>query len=90
MADFHINTETAWRLVKELGYQPNLFTGFPDRQGHTIYGVNYRLRTIYRMTRQEQLVPSLRLTYDQVCQMHITPVEAHPVLLASFESPSDS
>ena len=90
MTGFHIDAKTAWSMIKELGYKPNRFTNLPEKYGHLIYGVNFRLRMIYQMTRQEHLVPSLRLTYDQVCQMHITPVEAHPVLLASFESPSDS
>ena len=79
MVRFHIDAKTALRLCLELGFKPNRFTSLPHESDRSLFGVNFNSRMVYHTTRTNK--PRLKLTFDQVCELVLTPVEAHEELL---------
>lgn len=77
MSKFHINASTAYKVVNELGFRPDRFTILPAPEDKGLYGVNFRLRTIFYMTRSDK--PRRKLTFDQIRELSILPIEAHEV-----------
>lgn len=75
MTGFHIDAKTAYKVVNELGFKANRFTA-PPLQDHTvIYGINFTLKQVFAITRAKK--PRRKLTFDQVCELVLVPVEAH-------------
>ncbi len=79
MSRFHIDAKTALRLCLELGFKPNRFTSLPHESDKSLFEVNFNSRMIYHMTRT--YMSRRKLTFDQVCELVLTPVEAHEELL---------
>ena len=79
MTGFHIDAKTALRLCLELGFKPNRFTSLPHESDKSLFGVDFNSRMVYHMTRT--YMPRRKLTFDQVCELVLTPVEAHEELL---------
>lgn len=82
MSKFHINAETAYKVIKELGFRSDKFTAPPRREDKGLFGVNFRLRTVYFMTRSDK--PRRRLTFDQIRELSVLPIEAHEVWLENL------
>lgn len=79
MTGFYIDAKTALRLCLEVGFKPNRFTCLPHESDKSLFGVNFNSRMVYHMTRT--YMPRRKLTFDQVCELVLTPVEAHEELL---------
>lgn len=68
--------------MNELDIQPNKFTTPPLTDHSLLYGINFKIKKMYAMTRSNK--QRRKLNFDQVAMLLITPIEAHEELIRTM------
>ena len=75
MLKFHIDTHTAYRVLHELKVPLNKWAVSPKSDHSMLYSINFEKRQLFNITRSKK--PRRKLTFEQVQELLILPVEAH-------------
>ena len=87
MSDFYFDAMTAYLVYNELSVPLSKFAVVPRGDMDIIYSINFEIFQLFNLTRSNK--PRRKLSYDQVCELLLIPVEAHSHWFESL-SPSDS
>lgn len=82
VSKFHIRAATAYKVINELGFRPDRFTLPPTPESNSLYGVNFKLRTVFYMTRSDK--PRRNLSFEEIRELSILPIEAHDVWIENL------
>ena len=79
---FHLDAKTAYRVLNEFNLGLTRFSIPPLNDHSALYGINFRDRKLFTMTRSKK--PRRKLTFDQVAMLMLTPIEAHEELIRTM------